>query len=55
MAFKDRIKGFRRVAASSLKPNPKNWRTHPKEQQEALRGVLSEVGDRRRVSRSRAA
>jgi len=27
-----------------LLPNPKNWRTHPKAQQDALRGVLAEVG-----------
>jgi ParB-like chromosome segregation protein Spo0J len=32
------------VPASDLKPNPKNWRTHPKAQQDALRGVLAEVG-----------
>ena len=25
-------------------PNPKNWRTHPKAQADALSGVLSEVG-----------
>jgi hypothetical protein len=44
MQIRDRIKEFRRVPASQLKPNPKNWRTHPKEQQDALRGVLAEVG-----------
>jgi hypothetical protein len=27
-----------------LAPNPKNWRTHPKAQQDALRGILAEVG-----------
>jgi hypothetical protein len=32
------------VPASDLRPNPKNWRTHPKAQQDALRGVLSEIG-----------
>jgi ParB-like chromosome segregation protein Spo0J len=32
------------VPASDLRPNPKNWRTHPKAQQDALRGVLAEVG-----------
>lgn len=44
MQIRDRIKEFRRVAASQLKPNPKNWRSHPKQQQDALRGVLAEVG-----------
>lgn len=44
MQIRDRIKEFRRVPASQLQPNPKNWRTHPKEQQDALRGVLAEVG-----------
>ena len=44
MKIRDRIKEFRRVPASELRPNPKNWRTHPKAQQDALRGVLAEVG-----------
>lgn len=44
MKIRDRIKDFRRVKASELAPNPKNWRTHPKEQQDALKGVLAEVG-----------
>jgi hypothetical protein len=44
MKVRDRIKAFRRVAAKELLPNPKNWRTHPKSQQDALRGVLAEVG-----------
>lgn len=44
MQIRDRIKELRRVPASSLKPNPKNWRTHPQAQQDALRGVLAEVG-----------
>jgi hypothetical protein len=44
MDIRDRIKDFRRVKASTLRPSPKNWRAHPKSQQDALRGVLSEVG-----------
>lgn len=44
MQFRDRIKSLRRVRASELIPNPRNWRTHPPEQAEALRGVLEEVG-----------
>jgi hypothetical protein len=42
--LKDRIKEFRRVPAHELQPNPRNWRTHPVAQQDALRGVLAEVG-----------
>ncbi len=44
MKIKDRVKEFRRVPANELAPNPKNWRTHPTEQLNALRGLLSEVG-----------
>jgi len=44
MQIRNRIKELRHVPASSLKPNPKNWRTHPKAQQDALRGILAEVG-----------
>jgi hypothetical protein len=42
--IRDRIKDFRRVKASLLRPHPKNWRTHPAAQQDALRGVLAEIG-----------
>lgn len=44
MKIKDRIKEFRRVKASELAPNPKNWRVHPKAQKEALRGILADIG-----------
>ncbi len=44
MEIRDRIKEFRRVTASSLKPNPKNWRTHPDRQKDVLKGVLAEIG-----------
>jgi hypothetical protein len=44
MQIRDRIKDFRRVKASQLRPHPKNWRTHPAAQQDALRGVLAEIG-----------
>lgn len=44
MKIRDRIKELRRVPVSQLRPNPRNWRVHPKSQQEALRGVLAEVG-----------
>ena len=44
MQIRDRIRELKRVPAKDLRPNPKNWRTHPKAQQDALRGVLAEVG-----------
>lgn len=44
MQIRDRIKEFRRVKASQLRPHPKNWRTHPQAQRDALRGVLAEIG-----------
>jgi ParB-like chromosome segregation protein Spo0J len=42
--IRDRIRELRRVPAAELRPNPKNWRTHPQAQADALRGVLAEVG-----------
>lgn len=44
MKIRDRIVDFRRVPARDLLPNPKNWRRHPQQQQDALRGLLSEIG-----------
>jgi ParB-like chromosome segregation protein Spo0J len=44
MHISDRIKDLRRVRAGDLRPHPKNWRKHPEEQQNALRGILAEVG-----------
>jgi hypothetical protein len=44
MQFRDRIKELRRVRASELRPNARNWRTHPAAQRDALRGILAEVG-----------
>lgn len=44
MNIRDRVKEFRRVPASELRPNPKNWRKHPEAQVNALRGLLAEVG-----------
>ncbi|MDO5112843.1 MAG: ParB N-terminal domain-containing protein [Planctomycetia bacterium] len=44
MYIKDRIKELRRVPASELLPNPKNWRTHPEAQKNVLQGLLAEVG-----------
>lgn len=44
MKIKDRIVELRRVKASELILNPKNWRTHPVSQSDALKGVLADVG-----------
>lgn len=44
MAFRDRIVEFKRVKASDLLANKKNWRLHPEAQKEALAAVLSEIG-----------
>lgn len=44
MKIRDRIKELRRVRASALRPNAKNWRTHPKAQRDALCGLLAEIG-----------
>ena len=42
--MKDRVKELRRVPASELRANPKNWRRHPPAQEAALRGVLEDIG-----------
>lgn len=44
MKIRDRVKEFRRVKASELVPNEKNWREHPQFQQEAMRAALNEIG-----------
>ncbi len=44
MQIRDRIRELRRVPASQLRPHPRNWRTHPAAQRDALRGVLAEIG-----------
>lgn len=44
MQLRDRITDLKRIKASDLAPHPKNWRTHPREQRDALRGVLAEIG-----------
>ena len=42
--WRNRIIGIEDVAPDSLLANPANWRIHPKHQQDALEGVLNEVG-----------
>jgi ParB-like chromosome segregation protein Spo0J len=40
----NRIVGSGEEAPEQLLANPKNWRIHPKQQQDALEGLLNEVG-----------
>ncbi len=42
--IRDRIRELRRVPASTLLANPKNWRTHPKAQAAAMTALLGEIG-----------
>ena len=44
MQPRDRIKELRRMKASELIPNEKNWRRHPNTQKLALSGILEEIG-----------
>jgi hypothetical protein len=43
-AFRDRIREYRRIRSADLVANPLNWRQHPENQQNAMRGILKEVG-----------
>ncbi len=47
--WRNRIIGDGEEAPDQLLANPRNWRVHPKAQQEALTGVLDEVGWVQRV------
>jgi len=42
--MKDRIKELRRVRASELVANDRNWRTHDETQRRTLRGLVEEIG-----------
>lgn len=42
--WQNRIVGHGEERPDQLLANPRNWRIHPKQQQDALSGVLSEVG-----------
>jgi hypothetical protein len=44
VAWRNRIVGHADVKPKDLVPNPRNWRSHPAEQQRALAGALGEVG-----------
>ncbi|REJ66224.1 MAG: hypothetical protein DWQ31_15635 [Planctomycetota bacterium] len=42
--IRDRIVEFRRVPASLLVRNERNWRTHPEHQRAAMKSVLRDIG-----------
>ena len=42
--FKNRIVGYGEERVDQIVFNPMNWRLHPREQQDALIGLMSEVG-----------
>lgn len=44
MEVRDRVREFRRVRAAELRPSPRQWKSHPEAQANALRGILAEVG-----------
>lgn len=44
LTIRDRVVEMRRVPASELRANPKNFRTHPGNQRAALAGILQEIG-----------
>ncbi len=47
--WRNRIVGEGEKPASQFLANPNNWRTHPQNQREAMRGALNEVGWVQRV------
>ena len=44
MEIRDRIKELRRVRASDLVTNEKNWRKHPQWQKDGMQAVLDQIG-----------
>ncbi len=44
MEIKNRVQGLRYIRARDLAPHPKNWRTHPEQQRQALNGLLQSIG-----------
>jgi hypothetical protein len=49
VTWRNRIIGEGMEAPDQILANPANWRVHPQEQQDALKGVLKEVGFVQRV------
>ena len=43
--MRNRVVGLRTVPASDLRGHPKNWRTHPPAQQQALRAMMERIGN----------
>jgi len=43
-AWRNRITGHAELDPNQLLANPRNWRIHPKQQQEALETVLDDIG-----------
>ena len=44
MSFQDRVIDFKRIPASEINDNTKNWRKHPDRQRQVLSNVLNEIG-----------
>ena len=44
MNLRSRVVALTRVPAKDLRANPKNWRTHPAKQREAVEAILQDVG-----------
>lgn len=44
MNLRSRVVDLMRVPAKDLRANPKNWRTHPTKQREAVEAILRDVG-----------
>jgi len=42
--IRNRVVERRRMKGSDLTPHPRNWRKHPQHQADALKGVLTEIG-----------
>ena len=42
--MRDRVVAFKRIPASELIPNAKNWRRHPREQVEMFKELMDEIG-----------
>lgn len=42
--IRNRIVGFKAIPGADLEPHPDNWRTHPEQQQTALRASLTTLG-----------
>ena len=42
--FRNRVVGLKRLQARALQAHDGNWRVHPQHQQDAMTGVLKEIG-----------